>query len=230
MYLDKVLDGDVIDMGKGNGRIYLKILAQDGTKVLKIVGSKSMLRPPRVASQRELTLRLSLPGLGLSLVGADEEEGRREIAFFFVNGLSVEYLQGTREKEVEVKIKSVQLDNHVRHAMFPVILCPRTASKEGESFIHFSLLAEVDTRSNVVSVPGSEPSSTTTYHTIRYLAFRVLAMDLQLDLRSLLRYLHFAQVRPSKFPKRGPVEPGSVPSMSIDFCGMSVFLCDLRLF
>ena len=35
--------------------------------------------------------------MGLSLVGADEEEGRREIGFLFVQGVRVEYLQGTRE-------------------------------------------------------------------------------------------------------------------------------------
>ena len=127
VYLDKVLDGDVVDMGKGNGRvsqssasqsvlclcspahsltyvdlvsfpfpnkqIYLKVLAEDGSKILKIVTSKSMLAPPRPPSQRELTLRLSLPGVGMSMIAADEEEGRREIGFFLINNLWVEYLQ-----------------------------------------------------------------------------------------------------------------------------------------
>jgi hypothetical protein len=129
-------------------------------------------------------------------VGGDEEEGRREIGFVLVKDLFVEYLQGTREREVEVKVKSVQLDNHVRNAIFPVILCPRTTCKDGENFIHFSVLAEATTRCTAATSSSSAATATTTtHHTIRYLALRILAMDLQLDLRSLLRYLHFAQVR-----------------------------------
>jgi len=206
MYLDKVLDGEVVDMGRGQGKVYLKVLAEDGSKVLKIVSSKSMLLPPKPQSRRELTFKVALLGVGLSLVGMDEEEGRREIGFLLVKGLFVEYLQGTREREVEVKVKSVQFDNHVRNAIFPVILCPRVTCKDGEDFIHFSVLAEADTRSTLSSLPPSSSTSsssssaaatatTTTHNTIRYLALRVLAMDLQLDLRSLLRYLHFAQVK-----------------------------------
>ena len=235
MYLDKVLDGEVIDMGKGLGKVYLKVLAEDGSKVLKIVSSKSMLLPPKPQSQRELTFRVALPGVGLSLVGLDEEEGRREIGFLLVKGLFVEYLQGTREREVEVKVKSVQLDNHVRNAIFPVILCPRTTCKDGEDFIHFSVLAEADTRSTVVtssSLPSSSSSSssaaatatTTTHNTIRYLALRVLAMDLQLDLRSLLRYLHFAQVRARAGGRKGGRKEGSCPACS---CVMYVLLDSL---
>ena len=36
----------------------------------------------------------------------------------------------TSQREVEVKVRSVQLDNHVRNAIFPVILCPRNTAKQ----------------------------------------------------------------------------------------------------
>ncbi len=148
-------------------------------------------------------MRLRLPGVGLSLVGADEEEGRREIGFLFIQDVRAEYIEGTREREVELKVRSVQLDNHVRNAIFPVILCPRTAKTE-QDFIHFAALAETEQTPPRTAEAGAgadaeaaaasaSASASTPRTTIRYLALRVLAMDVQLDLRSLLRYLHFFQ-------------------------------------
>jgi len=133
--------------------------------------------------------------VGLSLVGADEEEGRREIGFLFIQDVRAEYIEGTREREVELKVRSVQLDNHVRNAIFPVILCPRTTKTE-QDFIHFAALAETETpppRTAGADAEAASASASTPRTTIRYLALRVLAMDVQLDLRSLLRYLHFFQ-------------------------------------
>jgi len=119
------------------------VVAEDGAKVLKIVTSKELLEPPATFSRREVTVRLQLPGMGLSLVGDDEEEGRREIAFLFFRTVHVEYVKGTRELDLEVKIGQVQLDNHVAKCIFPVIFCPRTM-KADQPFIHFSVLMEAD--------------------------------------------------------------------------------------
>ena len=79
---------------------------------------------------------------------------------------------------------------------------PNKQHKQDQDFIHFAVLAE--------SEPPTTPSTATAtsstdaaaaggggggggHTTIRYLALRVLAMDVQLDWRSLLRYLHFFQ-------------------------------------
>lgn len=66
----------------------------------RLLNTRTHTHTPNLG-QRELTVRLSLPRIGLSLVGADEEEGRREIGFLCIEDIRVEYLQGTREVCVE---------------------------------------------------------------------------------------------------------------------------------
>lgn len=122
------------------------LVAEDGTKVLKIVTDQglAMLNPPRAQSRKEMTVQLKLAGLGLSLITDDEDEGRREIGYLALQDVFVDFLKGTREIELEVKVRNVQLDNHVTKGIYPVILCPRTKPKMEQPFIHVSLVTDID--------------------------------------------------------------------------------------
>jgi hypothetical protein len=124
-------------------QVYLKVVAVDGTKILKIVTNRQFLDAGKSKKgNRDLTVRFRMSGVGLSMVGRDPEEGRREIGYLELQGLMLEYVKERRRLSLEVKVNAVQLDNHVNKAIFPVIFCPQKRDPDAE-FLHISLLADL---------------------------------------------------------------------------------------
>uniref|UniRef100_A0A7S1BUD7 Vacuolar protein sorting-associated protein 13 VPS13 adaptor binding domain-containing protein n=1 Tax=Corethron hystrix TaxID=216773 RepID=A0A7S1BUD7_9STRA len=116
-------------------------------------------------------LRMDLPGITVSIIdNAPDSVAGREILFLQLDSWMIEFSQ-TRDgrHELEVRLMSLQLDNHVHKATHPVLLfCPRL--DESEPFLHMSAIRRLQPHYNT--------------YVFRYAALRVLNMEILLDRRT----------------------------------------------
>lgn len=103
-------------------------LAEGATKVLRIIDSSYHVNPSienQKHEQRQETfseyqekVSIDIPYIGISLINSSPQE----LLFACAKGIRVHLLQSMDQQKVSLKVLSLQIDNQVRAATYPVIL------------------------------------------------------------------------------------------------------------
>ncbi|CAM9938207.1 unnamed protein product, partial [Discosporangium mesarthrocarpum] len=134
-----------------------------------------------------LEVVLQLSGFGLSIVGPVENPGhggnervlvRQEMMYGQLSKVNLKLSRG-RLSSLALAIGSIQVDNHLPGAAFPILLAPGGREEEESPFVKLSIIKEVD-------------QSTNTAH-YNLVAVRMLNLDVTVDLQSVLVMLSFLQ-------------------------------------
>lgn len=184
--VDAMGSRSIISLPSG-GELMCEIKAEQSTRVILFSDS------PRIDSQNLLdgdgnndyadvvaiSLRIDLSGISLSVIDnvSDIEPGR-EILFLTTDGWHINFSQ-SREgfHELELRINSLQVDNFIFDAEFPVLIhCP---NNEDMPFLHFSAVRSIQEHSETL--------------VISYCALRILEAEICLDRKTaerIARFLH----------------------------------------
>lgn len=76
-----------------------------------------------------LILKAELKGLGVSLMNKSLEE----VVYFSMQGLNIDYSNSPVAQSLNLAIGTLQIDNQLQDAFFPVLLQPTPISKEARS-------------------------------------------------------------------------------------------------
>lgn len=75
--------------------------------------------------QASLTFTLDLEGVGLSLIN----KRAVELLYLSSTGIKIEYMDSVAAQTINVALQSIQLDNQLHDALFPVVLQPTPLPK-----------------------------------------------------------------------------------------------------
>ena len=183
-------------------KVYSPISFEIGTNLYRIVGEVVANGPTRIlrlydaqarAFQKEysnhlaeleaeqdteaaITLQLTfdLIGLGISIISDLPEE----LLYLSANDLWLDYSNSESQMRVEVRVKSLQIDNQLTSTHFPVLLCRNQFKGDPNAdFFHFSMI-----KSNFY----------TSIDYFHYFSFLLQEMDLHIDdtiINSILKFL-----------------------------------------
>jgi len=156
-----------------------RVLCQENTLSQGDDGTSNTISSSEVEDYVTLTLRTDVPVICISVVdnGSLCSAPGREVLLLHMDSVYVEFGQSRRGyHEVEMRISSIQIDNHVHKSTHSVALsCPRT--DQNEPFLHFSAVRHLQTDAKTFIFP--------------YVALRVLPVDLSLDRRTTEAFARF---------------------------------------
>ncbi|XP_048139080.1 uncharacterized protein LOC115752507 isoform X2 [Rhodamnia argentea] len=121
-------------------RIFLiSILAEGATKVLRIIDSSYHVNPSienrkheqrqEIFSEYQEKVSIDIPYIGISLINSLPQE----LLFACAKGIRVHLLQSMDRQNFSLKVLSLQIDNQVRAATYPVILSFNRGYKSSSS-------------------------------------------------------------------------------------------------
>jgi len=146
-------------------------------KEMLLSSSSSSNNIPTTLDQEDISIRfrLDLPAISLSVI---QNECGREILLWVLDTFVFDFAQNSEGyHEIELTCMSLQVDNHVQSSIHPVLLfCPISSGKE--PLIHMS----------AVRSPSSSGSLA-----FRYVAIRILDLDIRLDRRTAETIANFLQ-------------------------------------
>src|SRR5690554_7304965 len=174
--------GKILTMASVQGELHAVVLPIGSSKVLTVTTNIGDLKTSLTPEQRlqklkekSTKLQLRLNSIGISIVA--EKPMRREILSCSISGVSTEYIIASAETTAELKIQSLQVDNHIREArVFPAMLAvaPQKKTRENEPdqpLLHATVVQRI--------VKG------TATPVFDYVAFRMLELLLQVDWGSI---------------------------------------------
>ncbi|KAJ1462144.1 hypothetical protein M885DRAFT_506262 [Pelagophyceae sp. CCMP2097] len=179
--LTTAVDADVVRVlnhVKPGSDIYSFVHVLDGTRVIEFTTQCDTVVAQQTTRQGpEITASLSLGGIGASLV-AGKDELRREVVYARLNDVAVVLRRTNTTDELEASIASLQVDNHGPGALWPTFLSSAAADGGGDK-----VDKGADKVVSFVCVRERHSDDTTS---LRYLALRVLPLDVRADLKTLL--------------------------------------------
>ncbi|KAF8007492.1 hypothetical protein BT93_K1496 [Corymbia citriodora subsp. variegata] len=108
--------------------LLISTLAEGATKVLRIIDSSYHVNPSienrkheqrqEIFSEYQEKVSIDIPYIGISLINSLPQE----LLFACAKGIRVHLLQSMDQQRVSLKVLSLQIDNQVRAATYPVIL------------------------------------------------------------------------------------------------------------
>jgi hypothetical protein len=122
---DKLKAHKPISVGGSSLRIYITITMTGPSKVVSLDEEPDDLTAAQsfkhdLVFRPTVRVKLQLSAIGISLVDAKPEE----VLYATIGGIDVETVYGSEQHTISAKIDTIQIDNQLRLAMFPVVLAP----------------------------------------------------------------------------------------------------------
>ncbi|GAQ80498.1 Vacuolar protein sorting-associated protein [Klebsormidium nitens] len=146
-------------------------------------------RPGEAAGPSDMTLEVTVKvaGVGVSVIDSRPQE----LLYGCTRGVSIRFVRGTHEQMAEFHVASLQLDNQLRHATYPVLL----STSEPETSAPAGATQSSELQERVAALSGRVMHwrrQTGSVDCFRLVSLRVAPLRLEIEERLVARIVEFA--------------------------------------